>query len=260
MQNPGATHQNTKIRMGAAQKLNFGHFRRPWFSASCGHFKIRNMKTHCPRSSGHFALRHQNMPASHHLNPEGGAIDKRPKLCFEVPHFHHGAPGRRRIFRAPVAITGALLNPTKHCKNQGFLASDVARPIFERMPGSIIERWKRKKAAHIRTRQQYIYRDIYICIEIHPGELPHCSPLPRFRVTPLPTWELPHYPRHCKNRYLANFGPVLCSAVSEIVWVLVMVFLNMQVGGLKTARFRHRGWSWFLEVEFWCRGANNKTL
>ena len=90
------------------------------------------------------------------LNPESGARDKRWNIAFREPHFQRGAP--RRIFCAPVGITAALPNPTKQCKNRGFLACHAAHPIFERIPGSIIERSKRKKAPLLRTQQHaYIY-------------------------------------------------------------------------------------------------------
>ena len=70
-----------------------------------------------------------------HLNPEGSAIDKRPKFCFRVPHFQHGAPRHRRIFRAPVAILGALLNPTKHCGNGVLWHRTLSAPFLNGCPG-----------------------------------------------------------------------------------------------------------------------------
>ena len=78
---------------------------------------------------------------------------------------------------------------------------------------------------------------IYIYIYISPGELPHYPHLTRFGVTPLSTWELPHYPRQFCTVKIAIWEVLglfqLCSAVSRNMWVLVMVFLNMLVGGLK---------------------------
>ena len=102
-----------------------------------------------------------------------------------------------------------------------------------------------------------------IYIYIYPGELPHYPPWPHFRFTPLPTRELPtHINLHCKNRYLAGFGPV--PAVHCGFWNYVGsgdgIPQHARGGSEKTTRSRHRGWIWFLEVEFWCRGANNTTL
>ena len=108
--NPGAPHNNTKMRMGAAQEINFGHFWRPWFWALCGHFRIGNMKTPCSPQFWAFLHSATRCQLQTQSNPEGGAKDERPKIiCCRVPHFKRGAPRRCWIFRAPLAITGALL-------------------------------------------------------------------------------------------------------------------------------------------------------
>ena len=130
LQNPGAPPKNTKMRMGAAQQINcLTIFWRPSFGASCCHFKIGNMKI--PFSPQFWPFLHTTTKSQlhTHLHPKGGAKDERPKMCFRVPHFQHGAARRRRICRAPLAIT----EPT--IKKRGFLASDAARPIFDACPG-----------------------------------------------------------------------------------------------------------------------------
>ena len=82
-----------------------------------------------------------------------------------MPHFQHVAPGRRCIFEGPVALTAALLKPPKHYENRDFPPSDAARPIFERMTRSILERIGPKKTPQNRTQQH-----IYICaVELKTG-------------------------------------------------------------------------------------------
>ena len=68
------------------------------FELRGGHFKIGNMKT--PVSI--FLHSARKFQLHTHSNP---AKDERPKICFRVPR-------RRRMFCAPVTISGAMLNPT----------------------------------------------------------------------------------------------------------------------------------------------------
>ena len=149
-----------------------------------------------------------------------------------MPHFGQGAPGQRCIFERPVALTAALPIPTKHSKNWDFPPSYAAHPIFERMTGSILERIGRKKHPIIEHNSIYIY--IYMCCHICRHIYTKYPNIHQNRVTPLSARELPHYPRQFGT---ANIGVwevlglfQLWCAVSEIMWVLVMVFLNMQVG------------------------------
>ena len=85
------------------------------------------------------------------------------KLCFEQPHFRHGAPRSRPIFRTPARITRPGLPPPETLQKYGFEAPDSAHPIIERINGSIIEQLNRKKARQFRT-QHHIYIYIYIYI------------------------------------------------------------------------------------------------
>ena len=81
----------------------------------------------------------------------------------------------------------------------------------------------------------FFYNHIHICLCVYiymsPGGLPHYPPVPQNRVTP------PHYPPAFGTANIGIWKVLelfqLCSAVSEILWVLAMVFLNMQVGCLK---------------------------
>ena len=102
-------------------------------------------------------------------------------------------------------------------------------------------------------------------IYIYPGELPHYLPLTRFGVTPLPTWEIPHYPRQFRTVKIGIFGRFwACSSCAlrcrDICGFWSWCSSTCKWGFEKTARFWHCGWKSSLEVEFWCRGVNNKAL
>ena len=64
-------------------------------------------------------------------------------------------------FKRIVGVGLGFIRSRIHCKNRGFLACHAARPIFERMPGSIIERLKRKKNTPFSNITKYIYIYIY---------------------------------------------------------------------------------------------------
>ena len=113
-----------------------------------------------------------------------------------------------------------------------------------------------------------VYLCIYIYIYMYPGELPHYPPLnpkrsyptTHVRVTPLSTRELPHYPHKFRTANIGIWEIWGLFAVSETMWVLVMVFLNMQVGCLKNGPFLTLQLDMTSRSWVWCRGANNKTL
>ena len=102
-------------------------------------------------------------------------------MCFEQPHFRHGAPRSRPIFRAPARITGLGL-PPKHCKNRDLRPRTPRTPLLN-ANGSVIEQLNRKKAPHFRT-QQHIY--IYM-------------PENYFLYTFSPFWELVSLPPFFEN-------------------------------------------------------------
>ena len=95
---------------------------------------------------------------------------------------------------------------------------------------------------------------IYIYIYI---PLLESYPTSHLRVTPLATSI-----SHCKNKYLGGLvgaKSVVCG-VTKYVGCGDGVPQHASGGSEETARFWHLGWTFCLEVEFWCRGVNHRAL
>ena len=86
--------------------------------------------------AGHFCTPLQNAD-SNPIEPRRQCQRWKAKICFRVPRFKRGAPRRRR---APLAIIGPLLNPTRNCKDRGnsrvFWHRTLRAAILNACPGA----------------------------------------------------------------------------------------------------------------------------